>query len=34
MRQFLENNETLNNYKKIFPFVKPYWKRALEAVRE
>lgn len=32
MQQFLENNETLNNYKKIFPFVKPYWKRALVAL--
>lgn len=32
MLKFLENNETINNYKKIFPFVKPYWKRALVAL--
>lgn len=29
---FLKNNEMLNNYKKIFPFVKPYWKRTLVAL--
>ena len=28
----LENNETINNYKKIFPFVKPYLNRALIAL--
>lgn len=32
MIKFLENNETINNYKKILPFVKPYWKRALIAL--
>lgn len=28
----LENNETINNYKKIFPFIKPYLNRALIAL--
>ncbi len=32
MIKILENNETINNYKKILPFVKPYWKRALIAL--
>ncbi len=26
------HNETINNYKKILPFVKPYWKRAVVAL--
>lgn len=29
---FIKNNETLNNYIKIFPFIKPYWRRALLAL--
>ena len=28
----LKNNETINNYIKIFPFIKPYWGRALVAL--
>ena len=28
----LKNNETINNYIKIFPFIKPYWSRALVAL--
>ena len=32
MLEFLTNNETINNYKKIIPFVKPYWKRAVIAL--
>jgi len=32
MLEFLINNETINNYKKIIPFVKPYWKRAVIAL--
>lgn len=30
--KFIQDNETLNNYKKILPFVRPYWKRALIAL--
>ncbi|MCD7879222.1 MAG: ATP-binding cassette domain-containing protein [Candidatus Gastranaerophilales bacterium] len=30
--KILENNETINNYIKIFPFIKPYWSRALVAL--
>ena len=30
--KFLKENETLNTYKKIFPYVKPYWKRAVLAL--
>lgn len=30
--ELLKNNETLENYKKILPFVKPYWRRALLAL--
>ena len=29
---FSINNETFNNYKKILPFVRPYWRRALVAL--
>ncbi|MCD8024441.1 MAG: ABC transporter ATP-binding protein/permease [Candidatus Gastranaerophilales bacterium] len=29
---FIKNNETFNNYIKIFPFIKPYWKRAVIAL--
>ncbi|MCD7878801.1 MAG: ABC transporter ATP-binding protein/permease [Candidatus Gastranaerophilales bacterium] len=29
---FIKNNETINNYRKIFPFVKPYWKRTAIAL--
>ena len=29
---FLKNSETINNYIKIFPFIKPYWKRAVIAL--
>ena len=29
---FFTNNETFNNYKKILPFVKPYWRRAVVAL--
>ena len=32
MLEFIKNSETLNNYKKIIPFVKPYWKRAVIAL--
>lgn len=28
----LKNNELINNYKKILPFVKPYWKRTIIAL--
>ncbi|MGN1153458.1 MAG: ABC transporter ATP-binding protein, partial [Candidatus Gastranaerophilaceae bacterium] len=28
----LSNNETINNYRKIIPFIKPYWKRAVLAL--
>lgn len=29
---FIKNSETINNYIKIFPFIKPYWKRAVIAL--
>ena len=30
--ELLKNNETLQNYRKILPFVKPYWQRAVIAL--
>lgn len=30
--KILTENETLNTYKKMFPYVKPYWKRAVLAL--